>query len=115
MIDKALSMLGLARRAGRLSLGFDASVGSGMKGESRLILVAADISPKSEKELRYALRDKRIEIIKCDYTEDDFGGAVGKRVRIISVNDAGFAAQVRKLLPSNLSIIRDNPEVLGGK
>ena len=40
-----LSLLGLARRAGKLSLGNDAAVESLRKGQARLVLLASDLSP----------------------------------------------------------------------
>ncbi|MBP3415428.1 MAG: ribosomal L7Ae/L30e/S12e/Gadd45 family protein [Clostridia bacterium] len=96
--DKLLSMLGLARRAGKVSMGFDSAVGSAVKKESALILTAKDISPKSLKELKYALEECQVDIFEIPYDIDDLKSAVGKSVRIISVNDSGFAAQVKRLL-----------------
>jgi len=96
--DRFLSLLGLARRAGKISLGFDSSVGSAIKKESALILTTKDISPKSMKELRYALTQCQVDIFEIPYDIDDMRSAVGKAVRIVSVNDGGFAAQARQLL-----------------
>lgn len=41
MDDKALGLLGIARRAGRLSLGHDAAKGAVLAGRARLCLISA--------------------------------------------------------------------------
>ena len=44
-IQKLLSLMGLARRAGKLALGADASVEAARLGTARLLLFASDLSP----------------------------------------------------------------------
>lgn len=96
--DKFLSMLGLARRAGKISMGFDSAVGSAAKKETELIFITRDISPKSLKELKFALCGSDAEIIEIPYDIEDMDAAVGKHIRIVSINDSGFAAQLKKLI-----------------
>lgn len=100
MNDKVLSLLGLARRAGKTAIGFDPAVESVRKEQSQLILMTSDISPKSRKELLFALREKNVRTIDTEYTADDIGNALGKKAKIVSVMDAGFASSVIKLLGS---------------
>ena len=100
MDNKLLNMLGLCRRAGKLSLGFDPAVGSVIKGESGLILMAADISAKSEKEARFKLSEYDIDIIKLESNGADMGAAVGKAVKIAAVCDSSFAKRIRELAVS---------------
>lgn len=45
--DRLLSLLGLARRAGRLTMGNDAVIDSLEEGVSALVLFADDLSPLS--------------------------------------------------------------------
>lgn len=101
MNDKALSLLGLARRAGKLSLGFDPVVESVKTGQSRLILITSDISPKTKKELEFFLRDSEVQLHSIPVDVVSMGNAVGRAAKIISVNDEGFANSVKKLLGSN--------------
>ncbi len=101
MNDKVLSLLGLARRAGKLSLGFDPAAESVKTGQSRLILITSDISPKTKKELEYSLRNSEMQLQSIPFDVESVGRAVGKAAKIISVNDEGFAASVKKLLGSN--------------
>ena len=53
MENKLLSLLGLARRAGKVEPGFDAAVGAARSGKAALLLAAGDISEKTVKNLRY--------------------------------------------------------------
>lgn len=100
MNDKLLSLLGLMRRAGKLSLGFDAATDSAKSGESCLILTSADISPKTLKELNYKINNK-VEILSLSCNQDEIGRAIGKNVRIISINDKGFAQKAKLLMEAN--------------
>lgn len=101
MNDKVLSLLGLARRAGKLTLGFDPVIESVKSGQSRLVLITSDISAKTKKELEYSLRDSETVLRSMAYDVKETGSAIGKNAKIISVNDDGFANSVIKLLSGN--------------
>lgn len=100
MNKKLLSLFGLMRRAGKLSMGFDAAADSAKLGESCLILTTADISPKTLKELNYKINNN-VSVLTIDCTQDDIGRAIGKNVRIISINDKGFAQKAKLLMEAN--------------
>ena len=100
MNNKLLSLLGLMRRAGKLSLGFDAAADSAESGNSCLILTTADISPKTLKELNYKINNKT-DVIALNCNQDDIQHAVGKAVKIISINDKGFAQKAKLLMETN--------------
>lgn len=101
MNDQLLSLLGLMRRAGKLSLGFDAAADSAGSGESCMILTTADISPKTLKELNYKVNHKT-DIYPLDCTQEILGRAIGKSVKIISINDKGFAQKAKLLMEADL-------------
>ena len=94
--NPGLSMLGIARKSGRLSVGFDAVVAAIKRGKSRLVVVASDISEKTEKELRYHAENKKTEVIRI--SEDIFtvSNAIGTKAGVISVDDEGLAAAIQK-------------------
>ena len=100
MNNKLLSLLGLMRRAGKLSLGFDAAADSAESGISRLILPTADISPKTLKELNYKINN-RTDVIAIDCDQDNMQKAIGKAVKIISINDKGFAQKAKLLMETD--------------
>ena len=95
--DPVLSRLGFARKAGRLSLGFAASKEACGKGESKLIIIASDVSQKSEKEIRFF--GGSVKAVRIDKTMDVMSAAIGARAGIVSVNDQGFADAIVKFIP----------------
>ena len=97
MNKQLLSLLGLMRRAGKLSLGFDAAADSAASGESCLILTTADISPKTLKELNYKINET-VGVLPLACTQEELGRAIGKNVKIISINDKGFAQKAKLLM-----------------
>lgn len=62
------------------------------KGKSKLIVVASDISPKSQKEVNFFSHNKDIRVITLEGASiKTVSDAVGRKCGIISVNDSGFA------------------------
>ena len=97
MNESLLSLLGLMRRAGKLSMGFDAAAESIRTGKSWLILTTADISHKTLKELNYII-NTQIEVIALNGDALELQCAIGKAVKIISINDKGFAQKAKLLM-----------------
>ena len=92
MNDKTLTLLGFAAKANKLSYGFDSVCTSLSKGKSNLVLIAKDISQKSQKEaMFFAGKHNTQAIVLQDYDIDTVSHAVGKKCGIISVNDASFS------------------------
>ena len=96
--DRLLSFLGIARKAGRLSLGFDSVCESVRKGESRMILIASDASEGTVRRLRSRLPEDFADVYQMPCDIDRIDAALGKGVRLISVNDKGFANKITELL-----------------
>ena len=96
-MDKLLSFLGIARRAGKLALGNDPVLEAIRKGQAELLLAAADLSPRTKKNILAAAEKEKIPFLQTDILMDGFAAAIGKRVGILSVNDAGFANKLRQL------------------
>ncbi len=97
MNDKLLSLLGIARRAGRLTLGFDAASESMQKGKTELLLLAADLSPRTLRNIQNTAGQTDTLTIVSDISMQQLGAAVGKATGIISVNDKGFAEKMKTL------------------
>lgn len=95
--QKLLNMLGLARRAGRVSLGSDPSIEALRKGQSYLILFASDLSPRTAGGVRNAAEETGVPWCKTGATMDEISMALGKRTGVIAINDAGFAKTLSSL------------------
>lgn len=95
-MDKALSLLGLARRAGRLDAGFDACRKAARAGKAALLAAAGDISDKTYKNLRYEAQRAGIPAVRLKASIEELGHACGVRAGVVAVNDKGFAGAVIK-------------------
>lgn len=94
--NRILSLLGLARKAGKLTVGFAASKEACLKGKACFAVVASDISEKSEKEIKYFSGGK-IPVVRVPYTITEVSAAIGIKAGIVAVCDGGFAASLERL------------------
>lgn len=95
--DRRLSLLGLARRAGKLLLGSDAVREAARRGGCPLILFAADLSPRTARTIRAAAEGKNTTTLLLHATMDEIGRAIGKRTGVLAINDIGFAKKLLAL------------------
>ena len=93
-MDKQLSLMGIARRAGKLSVGHDMVLDSVRKGRAKAVILTKDASPRHKKELEAVSFAGRIIEMEADMNEA--GLALGKRSCIFSVDDEGFANAIVK-------------------
>ena len=97
---KYLSMLGLARRAGKVSMGHDMALEALRKNKAKLIVFASDISPRLIGEFERACERYNPELlcVKVDETIDDVQSALGYRAGVLSVNDYNFSKRIIELI-----------------
>ena len=100
MSNKALTLLGFAAKAGKLAYGMDAAVTALKTKKAQLIVVAADISEKSRKEISYHAGNTPVMI--TEFSIDTLSHAVGKKCGIISVNDKGFSQSIMKKIKEEI-------------
>lgn len=95
--NKLAGLLGMARRAGRLSIGFDASVAAAESGKTALILLVTDVSPKTAKECAFAAETYGVRVMNLPLDKAALADAIGmhKPVAVIAVCDSGFAKAIR--------------------
>ena len=104
MKDRLLSLLGICKKAGKLTQGFDAVSESAGKGEASLILTAKDLSPKSGKEVEFTAAKTNTEVVRIPVTIDEIWRQTGKRAGVLAVLDKGLAQSVKN------AVIRVNEE-----
>lgn len=97
MNDKFLSLLGMARKSGRVALGHDAVIGSVVRNKAKLCVVAIDASDRLKNEITHACsyENKNIPIILSKYTIKELSLAVGSKVAVLSTEDEGFAKALK--------------------
>ena len=100
--DKVLSLLGLAQRAGKIKSGNFTVEGSVKGGKAWLVLIAADTSDASKKNIRDMCSYYQVECMEYSRKES-LGHALGKEFRsVISVEDQGFAKKIMALLEGDI-------------
>ena len=97
MADKLLSLLGLAKRAGKLEPGFDAAVAAVRSGKASLLVAARDISEKTVKNLRYEGDRAGVPTLRIQAGMEEVGQACGVRAGVLAVTDEGFSKAVQNL------------------
>ena len=102
MTERIAGMLGLARRAGKLTAGFDAVKDLLVSHKVNTVFLATDISPKTEKELRFAASDA-VLFLTIGMTKDEIGHAIGnqKPVGAVTTEDKGFLRSMQNALRPN--------------
>ena len=101
MNDRLLSLLGIARRAGRISLGNDPVLSSITEGKARLVLLCPDLSQRTRKGIETNAEAFGVPLVTITQTMDQVGMSLGKRCGIISLNDEGFARKALTLTKTN--------------
>jgi ribosomal protein L7Ae-like RNA K-turn-binding protein len=94
--DKLLGLLGLARKAGKLGLGFSAVDNMVARGENPLVVTAVDIGDSLKVKVS---RWQPVRGIVADVlTGEDMARALGRdRIAVVGVSDSGFVKGIRKL------------------
>ncbi len=91
-MHKIYSMLGIARKGGNISIGFDATVSDVEKSKSILVIIASDASDKTKKNIKF-ICDK----YNCNYIEfgekEIIGKSLGRKVvSVLSIRDKNIAS-----------------------
>jgi len=98
MNDRILGLLGLMKRAGKLTAGFDAAKDR-IKGKTAvLIALAGDTSEKTEKSIRFTAEEYGVKLVRIPPLMEDIGRAIGrKKAGVLAVTDSGFAEKLLTL------------------
>lgn len=88
--NKLLTLLGFCRKAGKLTVGTQRVTELITKGHYALVLISSDISPKSEKELRFAASKGKAVVERLSCTTEQLSKAIGTPAGIVATADEGF-------------------------
>lgn len=91
MNEKLISILTIARKAGKAVLGYDPAVSA----KTELILVTADISERSRRNIIKAKPDN--EIMEISFTKQQLAAYFRKPTAVIGICDKGFADKIREI------------------
>lgn len=99
MMDKLFNALSLSQKAGKLVIGFDATINSVFRGDAKLVCFAKDLSPRSKKRAEQEIQ-KMCEIYTLPYSQQELAAITRKPVGILTITDAGLSQLFKNALPS---------------
>ncbi|MBQ7255566.1 MAG: 50S ribosomal protein L7 [Oscillospiraceae bacterium] len=99
-MDKALGLLGLARKGSRIELGEEAAGGACRSSKARLLLLASDAGESVKHRAEYFVRSGKPPLLIAPYTKAELGSALGRPVcPIAALTDVSLALAFVKALP----------------
>lgn len=103
---KLLSLLGMCRKAQKLSCGHDSAVGAIRSRSAELCLLSSDSSERLGKEIRREIEhnNSEIQIVQLNSSMEEIGYATGLKSAVLTVNDKGFADKMLGLLNTEVEV-----------
>lgn len=93
-MDKALSMLGLAKRAGRITSGADMVEDAVRQGKAKLVIIASDAAKNSRKSISDCCGYYNVKILEYS-DKEQLARAIGTDIAVaVAVNDEGLAKAI---------------------
>lgn len=90
-MQKGLNLLGLIRRAGKMTLGTDLTIKALQKGQIKLILVAHDASSSTYDKLDKKAFFYQVKVLN-NYSTEELSKAIGMpSIKVVGITDEGFA------------------------
>ncbi len=97
--EQLLFTVGLARKAGKLSVGTEAVCDDIRKKKVHLALYASDVSANTEKRITDCATYYNIPVQKCEITKDALGAAIGKSfAAVVGITDENLARLISRNL-----------------
>lgn len=96
-MDKALGLLGIAKKAGLLAIGSQATSIAVRQGKARLIITALDASEGSVRRAAANAETGKLEHIAVPYTKFEIGSMTGRgSPGVVAILDKGLAEGFKK-------------------
>ncbi len=93
-MNKIYSMLGIAKKGGNISIGYDATLFNIKGNKSILVLLASDASDKTKKNIQFICDQNNAKYI--EYGEKEILGRIlgRKVVSVLSITDKNIASYI---------------------
>lgn len=95
--QRALQLLGLVRRAGKLITGESFVLAAVRDGSAKLVLLANDAGATSLKQFRDKTTSYHV-LLDESFTKDQLSTAIGSARTVIAITDPGFVRKLQQLL-----------------
>lgn len=98
--DKLLSMLGFARKAGKLSMGHDMAEKAIKSHKAEMVMLCSDASDRLVAEFRKTIDNscREIPLFVVGITMDEIHFAVGYKAGVMTLDDENFSKRVIELI-----------------
>jgi len=98
-LNKELSLLGLASKAGKLAIGDEAVWDVIRHGKARLIIIASDAAANTKRRFELDPGEYPCKRVELPATKAELGGALGRATcAVCALCDIGFAASLLRIL-----------------
>ncbi len=115
-MDKALSYLGIARKAGMLSIGEESCGGAAAAGRVRLLLLAGDASENAQKRAEGFLLHRRAPLRRLPWSKEELSALLGRRgCSMIGFTELGLAAEFAAAMATGDADWTDTAELLAAR
>ncbi|HEX2938593.1 MAG TPA: ribosomal L7Ae/L30e/S12e/Gadd45 family protein [Ruminiclostridium sp.] len=102
--DRILGLIGIARRAGKITFGFDAVVQDIFKGRAKGVFLSSDASERTSLKIKDACLEYKIRLTRLEAEKSQLGTAIGRGdTAVIAVLDKPLAERI-----AELSVADDN-------
>ena len=92
--DKVLTLLGFCRKAGKLTVGTEKVTELAKSKKNCLIMLASDISEKTEKELTFYANKGRAVLMRLPYDIKTVSHATATTAGVFATQDEGFCKAI---------------------
>lgn len=98
MNNKALGMIGIATKAGKVTFGTEAVLERIEKKKTVLVVIAEDSSEKAKESMRFACNKNNIRIVEFS-TIDEISHVTGKNNKsVICINEKNLGEEIYKII-----------------
>lgn len=102
MNNKLKTMLGFAKKAGKLSSGEGITLEQIKRGKALVVFLASDAGPSTAKRIKDKAQYRGIPVVEV-LNRTEIGAATGIRERVVvSITDEGFAKSVKTILGGSM-------------
>ncbi|MDR2817102.1 MAG: ribosomal L7Ae/L30e/S12e/Gadd45 family protein [Oscillospiraceae bacterium] len=96
-LKKLRNILSVAKKAGKVCLGFDVAKVALMTGKGFLLLLSDDLSEGTKNSMINIACRSHVKYRVIEASLEEFGNIVGKRVGVVAVIDWGFASKIDEI------------------
>ncbi len=99
--ERLLAMIGMSKRAGKLTAGFDTVTEGVRMGTINQVFYASDVSAKTVKELEYICNQENATVTALPVTMDEIKRITAKRSGVFAITDAGLRRKISEMILSD--------------